>query len=197
MKIIKSKIIPVNRKDIDTDLIIPADFLTTTVKTGLGKHAFDHLRKTDPEFPMNLAKYDGASILLAGDNFGCGSSREHAAWALADAGIKVVIAPSFANIFFTNAMNNNILCVTLPEDTTQEIFKTEVQNGAYEITVDLPEQKIVLEDGKEFGFEINPYKKECLIEGMDDIDYLLKYLPEIQEFEKEHDKKLFFHLENI
>lgn len=191
MRIIESKIIPLPRKDIDTDLIIPADFLTTTTKEGLGKHAFDRLRKMEPDFPMNLPEYTDSKILVTGDNFGCGSSREHAPWALADWGIQVIIAPSFANIFFTNALNNGILCISFPEEIVGKILE---ENS---IKVDLPEQKVILKNGTKHDFEIDPYKKTCLIEGLNDMDYLLKHAKEIQKFEQEHQKNLFFHLENL
>lgn len=190
MKIIESKILPIPRKDIDTDLIIPADFLTTTTKEGLGQHVFDRLRKMEPDFPMNLPEYQDAQILVAGDNFGCGSSREHAPWALADWGIQVIIAPSFANIFHTNALNNGILCITLPEQVVDQIFQTA------EVKVDLPNQTVTFAN-QTHNFEINPYKKTCLIENLSDMDYLLKHLPQIQEFEQQHQKNLFFHLQNL
>jgi 3-isopropylmalate/(R)-2-methylmalate dehydratase small subunit len=190
MKIIESKILPIPRKDIDTDLIIPADFLTTTTKEGLGQHVFDRLRKMEPDFPMNLPEYQDAQILVAGDNFGCGSSREHASWALADWGIKVIIAPSFASIFHANALNNGILCITLSEETVNKIFEQE------SVKVDLPNQTIHFAN-QTHNFKINPYKKTCLIESLSDMDYLLKHKDQIQKFEQQHSKNLFFHLQNL
>ncbi len=187
MKKINSKIIPLFRKDIDTDLIIPAEFLTVTDKIGLGKHLFARLREMEKDFPFNLAKYEGAEILVAGDNFGCGSSREHAAWALADWGIKVIIAPSFSDIFLSNAMKNGILPVILFEEDVAKIAKEEA------IEVDLINQTVA---GK-YQFEIDPYRKDCLINGMDDMAYLLKNISAIEGFDKKHANHLFFDTSKI
>lgn len=191
MKIIKSKIVPIQRDDIDTDLIIPAEFLTTTTRDGLGKHLFDRLRKTEENFPLNLEKYQGVEIMLVGKNFGCGSSREHAAWALSDWGIKVVIAESFADIFCSNAMKNKILPVVLPEVIVKKIFAEE-KKGEYEIEVDLERQAVMLPDGKVIQFALDQYRKECLIKEIDDMDYLLENLSEIKEFDRRHSKYIFF-----
>lgn len=184
MKKIKSQIVPIRKADIDTDLIIPAQFLTVTTKQGLGKNLFARLRESDPNFPLNLSKFQNAEILVGGRNFGCGSSREHAAWALADWGIQVVLAPSFADIFYSNALKNGILPVVLDEKIIDEIFGQEVQNNHYEIEVDLKKQIVFLQDGKSVSFAIDPYHKECLIKGMDDVDYLLSSLEEIKKFDK-------------
>lgn len=192
MKIIESNIIPLPRKDIDTDLIIPADFLTTTTKDGLGKHLFDRLRKMEPDFPLNQEKYRNCKILVTRDNFGCGSSREHAAWALKDWGIEIVLAPSFANIFHTNALNNGILPIEINEASIEQMFLDEQKNGSFKVKVDLPNQKVFFENGEQFNFEIEPFKKTCLIEGMDDLDFLINSKPEIAEFEKNHKKNIFF-----
>lgn len=197
MKQIKSKIIPLPRKDIDTDLIIPAEFLTVTTRVGLGEHVFSRLRKMDADFPFNLEKYKGAEILVTRSNFGCGSSREHAAWALADWGIKVVIAPSFADIFFNNAMKNGILPIVMDEEIVETIFERESALGEYILEVDLPQQRVVFPGDEICEFDIDPYRKECLIEGMDDFDYLLANLPSIREFDAAHKEKIFFDLTNL
>ena len=169
MNIIKSQILPIKRSDIDTDLIIPADFLTTTVKVGLGKHLFDRLRNIEADFPINLPKYAGSKILVARHNFGCGSSREHAAWALKDWGIEVVIAPSFADIFYSNALKNGILPVVLSEELVEAIFNREAKSADYIIEVDLGKQTITFPDCSENTFAIDPYRKECLMKGIEDI----------------------------
>lgn len=181
-EIIKSKIIPLPREDIDTDLIIPADFLTTTSKKGLGEHVFARLRIMEPNFPFNLKKYFGAKILVTRKNFGCGSSREHAAWALRDWGIEVVIAPSFSDIFFSNAMKNGILPIILSENVVDEIFAA----GDCEIEINLRDQKVILTNGEVHGFQIDRYRKECLLKNMDDLDYLLLQMNEIKKFDKKH-----------
>ncbi len=183
MEKIKSKIIPLPRRDIDTDLIIPAEFLMVTDKKGLGKHVFSRVREMEKDFSFNLEEFLGSEILVVRENFGCGSSREHAAWALSDWGVKVIIAPSFADIFYNNALKNNIL----PIVTSEEIVEDMLKGGTAE--VDLPQQKVIFYE-REFSFEIDPYRKECLIHRMDDMDYLLSNMKEIKAFDKKH--KLFF-----
>lgn len=197
MNIVKSKVIPLNRSDIDTDLIIPAEYLTTTVKEGLGQHVFARLRAMDAQFPFNLEKYKGAEILVAGRNFGCGSSREHAAWALADAGIKVVIASMFADIFYNNALKNGILPLVLEQKVIDEICEEEAEKGEYEMVVNLEKQQVILANGEVISFEIDPYRLECLMKGMDDMDYLISNLPAIEKFYAERKKNLFFDLNKI
>lgn len=189
MKIIKSKIVPIRRKDVDTDLIIPAEFLTVTVKTGLGEHLFARIAAE-----LNLSDYKGREILVAGENFGCGSSREHAAWALADWGIKVVIAPSFADIFYNNAMKNGIVPVILGVEMIDKLLNDAVSDrrrSGTMVTVDLVKQLVSFDD-KSHQFEIDPYRKECLMNGMDDMDYLLVNKPEIEAFDQKHKKHIFF-----
>lgn len=190
MKIIKSKIIALDRNDVDTDLIIPADFLTVTTKNGLGMHLFDRLKKMDPNCPFNLDKFRQVKVMVTGDNFGCGSSREHAAWALGDWGIAVVIAPSFADIFFNNAMKNGILPIVLEKKIVDKMMK------GGDIQIDLPEQKVSFE-AEVYHFAIDPYRKECLTEGMDDLDYLLANLGEISEFDLKHKSKIFFDISKL
>lgn len=177
MKIVKSKIVPVGRKDVDTDLIIPAEFLTVTTRDGLGEHLFARVRDE-----LELERFKGREILVAGANFGCGSSREHAAWALADWGVKVVIAPSFADIFYNNALKNGILPVAIDG----EFFDVEG-----EVEVDLERQVVVIA-GHEYDFEIDPYRRECLMKGMEDMDYLLANMEAIKDFDKKHCAHIFF-----
>lgn len=192
MNIITSQILPINRSHVDTDLIIPAEFLRSISKNGYGQHLFSALRSQEKTFPMNLEKYQGAQILVAGTNFGCGSSREHAAWALADWGIRVVIAPSFADIFHQNALNNGILPIVLPEQVVERIFFNESQGTIFETTVDLPRQTVKFPSGDTYLFSIDPYKKECLIQGMDDFDYLLAKHAQIDAFEHSHQSRRYF-----
>lgn len=196
MKIIKSKVVPLNRSDIDTDLIIPAEYLTTTVKEGLGKYLFARLKEMDENFPFNLERYNGAQVLVVGRNFGCGSSREHAAWALYDAGIRVVVSTMFADIFYNNALKNGILPLVVEQKVVDSIFSGSDERD-YEVVVDLQNQMLVLEDGEGVKFEIDPYRKECLMKGMDDMDYLIANLPEIEKFYGERKSKLFFDLKKI
>ncbi|MFN8290018.1 MAG: 3-isopropylmalate dehydratase small subunit [Chitinophagaceae bacterium] len=184
---IKSRFVPVNIENIDTDQIIPARFLKATTKEGFGKNLFrdwryynDDESKTRADFPLNMSQFDG-EILVAGKNFGCGSSREHAAWALADYGFRVVVSSFFADIFKNNALNNGILPVQISDDFLQRIF---LRDNNTELTVDLPGQTITINStGESETFEINSYKKTCLLNGYDDIDYLLSIKDEIEQFE--------------
>lgn len=191
MKIIKSQIIPLPYADMNTDLILPAEFLTTIFKHGLGEHLFATMRKMDSSFPLNLKKYDSAKIIVTRRNFGCGSSREHAAWSLADRGIHVVIAPSFADIFYSNAIKNHILLVVLDAEIIEHIFTWEKQSPEYIVTVDLVEQKVVLPDETSYSFEINGYDKHALIHEIDNLDYLLSQLDKIQAYDQAHRKNIF------
>lgn len=184
---IKSRFVPVNIENIDTDQIIPARFLKATTREGFGKNLFrdwryynDDESKTRADFPLNMSQFDGA-ILVAGKNFGCGSSREHAAWAIADYGFRVVVSSFFADIFRNNALNNGILPVQVSDAFLQRIF---LQDNNTELTVDLENQRITINStGESERFEINPYKKTCLLNGYDDIDYLLSIKDDIQAFE--------------
>lgn len=189
---VRSRVIPLSKADIDTDVIIPAEFLTTTTRCGLGQHLFAEIKKIEPDFPFNQACYQNAKILVTRKNFGCGSSREHAAWALADWGISVVIAPSFADIFYNNAMKNQILPIRLDEEVVERILE-ESTREEYEMEVCLSEQYVRLPDGTTLCFEIEPYRKECLIKGLDDLDYLLMNLPAIETYESQHYETLYFH----
>ncbi|MBS2000046.1 MAG: 3-isopropylmalate dehydratase small subunit [Cyanobacteria bacterium SZAS LIN-5] len=176
-----SKVVPLPMTDVDTDLIIPAQFLTSISREGYGQNLFRRLRDNDPNFPFNQEKFKGAAILVAGENFGCGSSREHAVWALAGAGIKVVIAPSFADIFFSNSAKNGLVLVTLPASQVERIL-VEAQAGEYSVTVDLESQTVTLPGGETFKFEFDQFRKHCILNGLDDIDYILSFKEKISEF---------------
>ena len=184
---IRSRFVPINIENIDTDQIIPARFLKGTTKDGFGKNLFrdwryenDDESKTIADFPLNMSQFDG-EIVVAGKNFGCGSSREHAAWAILDAGFRVVVSSFFADIFKNNALNNGVLPVQVSDAFLQRIF---LQDNNTELTVDLENQSITINStGEQENFEINPYKKTCLLNGYDDIDYLLSIKEDIQQFE--------------
>ena len=180
---------PFNILNVDTDKIIPKQFLTTIKRTGLGKHVFDEMRykkdgSKNADFVLNQKPYDKSNILIAGDNFGCGSSREHAVWALKDFGITTVIAPSFGDIFFNNCFKNGILAIQISKSNLEKIFSKQSETKPLEISVDLVNQKIFYEKLFEENFEIDPYRKKCLIEGLDEIGYSLKYEDEINKFEQ-------------
>jgi 3-isopropylmalate/(R)-2-methylmalate dehydratase small subunit len=187
---LKSQAIPLPIDNIDTDQIIPARFLKATTREGFGENLFRDWRYNNDQSPkadfaLNDAKYSG-KILVAGKNFGCGSSREHAAWAIYDYGFRVVISSFFADIFKNNALNNALLPVQVSDGFLKKIFAAVEKNPKASLTVDLIEQKISLEDGSSESFEINPYKKTCLMNGYDDIDYLLSLRDEIKHFELTH-----------
>jgi 3-isopropylmalate/(R)-2-methylmalate dehydratase small subunit len=182
--------VPVAIENIDTDQIIPARFLKATTREGFGENLFRDWRYDDKgnpkaDFPMNNPKYSG-KILVGGKNFGCGSSREHAAWAIYDAGFRVVVSSFFADIFKNNALNNALLPITVSDGFLKKIFDEIEKNPNTKITVDLPAQKISLEDGSSESFDINAYKKTCLANGYDDIDYLLSLRDEIKQYELTH-----------
>lgn len=185
-----SRFVPINIENIDTDQIIPARFLKATTKDGFGKNLFrdwryfnDDESKTRADFPLNMSQFDGA-ILVAGKNFGCGSSREHAAWAILDYGFRVVVSSFFADIFKNNALNNGVLPVQVSEAFLEQIF---LQDNNTELTVDLEAQTIRINStGEEVHFDINSYKKTCLLNGYDDIDYLINIQDEIKQFETHH-----------
>jgi 3-isopropylmalate/(R)-2-methylmalate dehydratase small subunit len=187
---LKTRAVPLPIDNIDTDQIIPARFLKATTREGFGENLFRDWRYNSDQSPkadfvLNDRKYTG-KILVAGKNFGCGSSREHAAWAIYDYGFRVVISSFFADIFKNNALNNALLPVVVSDAFLKKIFATVEKNPNTVITVDLTEQKVVLEDGSSESFEINPYKKTCLMNGYDDIDYLLSLRDEIKHFELAH-----------
>src|SRR4030095_12605805 len=188
---IRSTVVPLNIENVDTDQIIPARFLKATSREGFGKNLFRDWRYNDDDenqpkkdFVLNDPTYSG-KILVAAKNFGCGSSREHAAWAIKDAGFDVVISSFFADIFKNNALNNFLLPVQVSDDFLKEIFDAIEHDPAVEISINLQEQTISLpRSGEQEKFEINSYKKTCLLNGYDDIDYLLDMRPEIENFEK-------------
>ncbi|MCP4932861.1 MAG: 3-isopropylmalate dehydratase small subunit [bacterium] len=180
---------PLSLINVDTDMIIPKQFLKTIERTGLGKHLFSEMRYDDNgaerhEFVLNQPAYRAAQILVAGDNFGCGSSREHAPWAILDFGIRCIIAESFADIFYNNCFKNGILPIKLPASQVA-LLKDDAQRGANAtITIDLPNQEISGPDGGKINFEIDPFRKHCLIEGLDDIGLTLQKSAAIEKFEE-------------
>jgi 3-isopropylmalate/(R)-2-methylmalate dehydratase small subunit len=187
LKIITSRFVPINIENIDTDQIIPARFLKGTTKEGFGKNLFrdwryenDDETKPRADFPLNQSQFSG-EILVAGKNFGCGSSREHAAWSILDYGFRVVVSSFFADIFKNNALNNSILPVQVSDEFLQKIFE---QDNQTELTVDLEKQTIKINStGQEAAFSINSYKKTCLLNGYDDIDFLLSNIEDIKTYE--------------
>lgn len=190
INIIRSTSVPLNRENVDTDQIIPARFLKATSRDGFGKNLFrdwryenDDESKPKKDFPLNNSAYKGR-ILVAAKNFGCGSSREHAAWAIKDAGFDVVVSSFFADIFKNNSLNNFLLPVTVSDNFLQKIFTAIENDPQIELEVSLPEQYIkIISSSEQEKFEINNYKKTCLLNGYDDIDYLLSMKEEIQQYE--------------
>lgn len=186
---LNSTVVPLPIENIDTDQIIPARFLKATTREGFGNNLFRDWRfdsndQPKADFVMNDPTYHG-KILVAGKNFGCGSSREHAAWAIQDYGFDVVVSSFFADIFKGNALNNGVLPITVPEDFLEKIFEKVFENPETAIEVDLENQTITIaETGESYAFEINPYKKSCLINGYDDIDFILSHKSEIEAFEQ-------------
>ena len=176
-------------KDIDTDIIIPAEFLKTTSKKGLGKNVFYNLRKDRNDFPLDRPEFEGARIVVAGRNFGCGSSREHAPWALKDAGIDVVISSEFADIFKGNAEKNGVLPIVLPEQTVEKLLHPN--NELDELFIDLEKQVVIDSNAQEYSFEIAEFAKKRFLENMSDLDYLLQYAPDIRVFEKKRKQNLY------
>lgn len=179
--------------NIDTDKIIPARFLKTTQRTGLGKHAFDAMRylpdgTENPDFVLNQQPWRKAEILVTYDNLGCGSSREHAPWALLDFGIRCVIAPSFADIFFNNCFKNGILPIRLPREVCDALMGDAQMGSNARLTVDLPRQVVIRPDGEEVPFEIDAFRKHLLLEGLDDIGQTLKHEANITTYENQRDQ---------
>nr|WP_298414758.1 3-isopropylmalate dehydratase small subunit [uncultured Halomonas sp.] len=191
---------PLDRANVDTDLIIPKQFLKSIKRTGFGPNLFDELRYLDegypgqdasnrpenPDFVLNQPRYRDASILLTRRNFGCGSSREHAPWALEDFGFRVVIAPSFADIFYNNAFKNGILLVPLDEASVEQLFQEVEASDDYRLEVDLEAQAVTTPGGDVFNFEVDEFRKHCLLNGLDDIDLTLEHEGAIRDFEKRH-----------
>jgi 3-isopropylmalate/(R)-2-methylmalate dehydratase small subunit len=188
---------PLDRVNVDTDQIIPKQFLKAITREGFGRFLFYDWRYRDggeqlnPDFVLNQSRYQGASILLARTNFGCGSSREHAPWAVLDYGFRAIIAPSYADIFYINCFKNGILPITLPDDRLDELFRRTEQNEGYQLTVDLEKQTIteaasVSGGGLEIPFKVDPFRRECLLNGWDDIGLTLRFEDQITQFEKAH-----------
>ena len=179
---------PLNMINVDTDMIIPKQYLKTIHRTGLGKALFDEMRfnqdgSEKPDFVLNKPAYRKAKILVAGDNFGCGSSREHAPWALLDFGIRCVIAPSFADIFYGNCFKNGILPITLPQSEMDKLFDDAARGANATLTIDLEAQEIRGPDGGVIHFDIDPFRKKCLLEGLDDIGMTLIKQDSITDYE--------------
>ena len=182
---------PIDRVNVDTDQIIPKQFLKRIERTGFGQFLFydwrfDEHGNERPEFVLNQPRYRHATVLLARDNFGSGSSREHAPWALLDYGFRVLIAPSFADIFYNNCFKNGILPVRLPEEQVDELFRRTEATPGYELTIDLEQCTVTDDDDLTFSFEIDPFRRHCLLEGLDDIGITLQHADKIEAFEKEH-----------
>ena len=195
----KGLVAPMDRENVDTDAIIPKQFLKSIARSGFGPNLFDEWRyldkgepgqdlasrKPNPDFVLNQPRYQGASVLIARKNFGCGSSREHAPWALEQFGFRALIAPSFADIFFSNCFKNGLLPIVLPEAQVARLFD-EVQGfNGYSLTIDLPRQVVVKPDGTELPFDVQPFRKYCLVNGFDDIGLTLRHADKIKAFEAE------------
>ena len=190
-------VVPLDRSNVDTDAIIPKQFLKSIKRTGFGPNLFDQWRYLDqgepgqdhsqrplnPDFVLNQDRFKGASILLARENFGCGSSREHAVWALQDCGFRAVIAASFADIFFNNCFKNGILPIVLESAIVERLFTAVAEQPGFQLTIDLLEQKVILADGEDFSFEIDAFRKHCLLKGLDDIGLSLERAEQIRAYE--------------
>ena len=190
---------PLDRANVDTDAIIPKQFLKSIKRSGFGPNLFDEWRYLDhgepgqdcsqrprnPDFVLNFPRYQGAQVLLARENFGCGSSREHAPWALEDYGFRVVIAPSFADIFFNNCFKNGVLPVILTEDEVDVLFKECEATEGYQLTVDLEKQQVIRPNGEAFSFSVDSFRRHCLLNGLDDIGLTLQDADFIHAFEKQ------------
>lgn len=188
---------PLDRDNVDTDLIIPKQFLKSIKRTGFGPNLFDELRYLDhgepgmdnstrplnPDFVLNKPRYAGASVLLARKNFGCGSSREHAPWALMQFGFRAVIAPSYADIFFNNSFKNGFLPIALPEAEVARLFEEVEATAGYRLRIDLERQVVITPDNRELAFDVEPFRKHCLLNGLDDIAQTLKKSDKIRAFE--------------
>jgi 3-isopropylmalate/(R)-2-methylmalate dehydratase small subunit len=193
----KGRVAPMDRENVDTDAIIPKQFLKSIQKAGFGQNLFDAWRYLDPGFPgqdpasrqinpdfvLNQPRYQGASVLLARKNFGCGSSREHAPWAIDQYGFRALIAPSYADIFFNNCFKNGLLPIVLPEAQVAVLFDEVAAFVGYELTIDLERQVVVKPDGAELPFDVQPFRKFCLLNGFDDIGLTLRHADKIRAFE--------------
>jgi 3-isopropylmalate/(R)-2-methylmalate dehydratase small subunit len=196
-------VVPLDRSNVDTDAIIPKQYLKSIKRSGFGPTLFDdwrylepgepgmdHTKRTpNPDFVLNKPRYKGGSVLLARRNFGCGSSREHAVWALDDAGFRAVIAPSFADIFFNNSFKNGFLPIVLNEDVVSSLFDKVEANEGYELTINLEEQCVETPDGERYAFDIDEFRKYCLINGLDDIALTLQHADSIKAYETSQKSK--------
>ena len=201
--VLDALVAPMDRANVDTDMIIPKQFLKSIKRSGFGPNLFDELRYLDegqpdqsvqgrplnPDFVLNQARYQGAELLLARSNFGCGSSREHAPWALLDYGFRCIIAPSFADIFFNNCFKNGILPIVLDETRVEQLFSECYANPGYRIVVDLPGQRLRSSAGSEFTFDVDSFRKHCLLNGLDDIGLTLEDSEAIRAFEQQWRKQ--------
>jgi 3-isopropylmalate/(R)-2-methylmalate dehydratase small subunit len=197
-------VVPMDRENVDTDAIIPKQFLKSIQRTGFGPNLFDAWRYLDPgepgqdpgsrhpnpDFVLNQPRYQGASVLVARRNFGCGSSREHAPWALDQYGFRAIIAPSYADIFFTNCFKSGLLPIVLPESVVSQLFDEVAAFVGYRLTIDLPRQVVVKPDGAEIPFDVQPFRKFCLVNGFDDIGLTLRHADKIRSFEAERLAKM-------
>ena len=198
-KLHKGLVAPLDRENVDTDAIIPKQFLKSIKRSGFGPNLFDAWRYLDPgepgqdpasrrpnpDFVLNQARFKGASILVARKNFGCGSSREHAPWALQQYGFRALIAPSYADIFFNNCFKNGVLPIVLPEHQVAKLFDEVAAFVGYRLTIDLERQVVILPDGAEIGFDVEPFRKYCLLGGFDDVALTLRHADKIRAFEAE------------
>ena len=208
---VKGVVLPIDRSNVDTDAIIPKQYLKSVARSGFGANLFDEWRYLDhgepgqehsnrpinTDFVLNEKRYTGAEVLLARSNFGCGSSREHAVWALYDYGIKVIIASSFADIFFNNCFKNGLLPLVLSEDAIDVLFESIKDEPGYMLEVDLESQTIITPDGTQHSFDIESFRKYCLINGFDDIDLTLRHKKNISEFEATHKQRMPWLFEDI
>jgi 3-isopropylmalate/(R)-2-methylmalate dehydratase small subunit len=193
----KGLVAPMDRDNVDTDAIIPKQFLKSIKRSGFGPNLFDEWRyldhgepgqdpasrKPNPDFVLNQPRYQGASVLIARSNFGCGSSREHAPWALQQYGFRAILAPSFADIFFNNCFKNGLLPIVLPESAIARLFDEVYAFPGYQLVIDLPRQVVVKPDGAEMPFDIEPFRKECLVGGLDEIGLTLQHTDKIRAYE--------------
>lgn len=193
-------VVPLDRANVDTDAIIPKQFLKSIKRSGFGPNAFDEWRyldhgepgmdnskrKINPDFVLNQSRYQGASVLLARENFGCGSSREHAPWALEDFGFRVIIAPSFADIFFNNCFKNGMLPIVLSVDDVDTLFKETEATEGYVLSIDLSAQTVITPSGQSYQFDVDAFRKHCLLNGLDDIGLTMQHQDAIKAFETQH-----------
>ena len=196
-EVLNGLVAPLDRPNVDTDAIIPKQYLKSVKRTGFGPNLFDDWRylepgepgqdhskrKLSPDFVLNLPRYAGAQILLGRENFGCGSSREHAVWALEDAGFRIVIAPGFADIFFNNCFKNGVLPIVLDAEVLDDLFRLAEATQGYRLTVDLKQQIITRPDGVSIPFEVDEFRKHCLLNGLDDIGLTLQHADDIKAYE--------------